>query len=207
MQLYIFPPSPNSLRCQAVANQLGIDLELVPLDLSKGAHMDERYVRLNPNHKIPTLVDRDFVLWESGAIMLYLAQMKPEAGLIPNDPQRRAKMAQWLFWNTAHFGPACGTFITENLVKKILNLGDPDPDALAKGKDEFARFAKVISDHLDGKDFVVGDSMSLADHAIASWFVHADSSGYPLAGFDTLTKWAGNVLESEPWRRALAVII
>ena len=123
MQLYYFPPSPNSLRCQAVANQLGIKLELIQVDLHSGAQMSDDFIALNPNHKIPTLVDGDFVLWESGAIMSYLAEAQPDNNLIPDNLQDRARMAQWSYWNYAHWGAVCGIFIFENLVKKVMNLG------------------------------------------------------------------------------------
>ena len=111
MQLYVFPPSPNSLRCQVVANQLGIELELIPLDLAGGAQTSDEFIALNPNHKIPTLVDGDFVLWESTAIMIYLCHKNPGSGLIPEDIRERSQAVQWMSWNTAHWGPACGIFI------------------------------------------------------------------------------------------------
>lgn len=206
MQLYVFPPSPNSLRCQAVANQLGIELELIPLDLGSGAQNSPEFLALNPNHKIPTLVDGDFSLWESGAIMAYLAEKKPGNALTPADPQGRAKVAQWVYWNGAHWGPACGIFVFEHLVKKIFNMGDPDPAQLKKGAEDFARFATVLNDHLKGRDALVGDSMTAADHAVASWLVHAEGASYPLEGHDEIARWSGQILASAPWQQALATI-
>ena len=206
MQLYVFPPSPNSLRCQAVANQLGIELELITVDLGGHAQMDAEFVALNPNHKIPTLVDGDFVLWESSAIMMYLAQVKPDNDLIPGDLQDRARMAQWLFWNTAHWGPTCGIFTFENLVKKIMNIGEPDPAQLVKGQEEFTRFGTVLNDHLKGRDTLVGSSVTPADHAIASWLVHAEGGGMPLNDYAEITRWSGKILGSAAWQEALATI-
>ena len=206
MQLYVFPPSPNSLRCQAVANQLGIELELISVDLAGGAQMNADFVALNPNHKIPTLVDGDFVLWESGAIMLYLARMKPGNDLAPEDLQARASMAQWLFWNASHWGPTCGIFTFENLVKKILNIGEPDPAELQRGRQEFARFGTVLNDHLKGRDTLVGNSTTLADHAVVSWLVHADGAGLPLDDYAEITRWSGNILGSPAWQEALATM-
>jgi glutathione S-transferase len=206
MQLYIFPPSPNSLCCQAVANQAGIELELVPVDLPGGGHMDPEFVSLNPNHKIPTLVDGDFSLWESCAIMLYLAQQAPDSNQIPDDPRQRAQMAQWMFWKNAHFGPACGTFLFENIVKKIFDMGEPDPAQLEKGSEEFHRYASVLNDHLQGRDYMVGDSVTLADHALATWMVHAEAAGYPKENYAELARWSQGILGSAAWKKALAVI-
>ncbi|KJV04997.1 glutathione S-transferase family protein, partial [Methylocucumis oryzae] len=72
MKLYHFPISPNSRRVVAVIHHLGLECELIALDLSKGEHLTPEFISLNPNHMIPTLVDGDTVLWESNAIMQYL---------------------------------------------------------------------------------------------------------------------------------------
>ena len=206
MQLYVFPPSPNSLRCQVVANQVGLDLELITVDLHTGAQMNADFVALNPNHKIPTLVDGDFVLWESCAIMLYLARMQPDNNLIPDNLQDRTRMAQWSYWNASHWGPACGIFTFENLVKKIMNIGDPDPAQLAKGEEEFNRLGTVLNDHLKGREALVGNSITLADHAVVSWLVHAEAANLPLDDYSEITRWSGNILGSAPWQEALATI-
>lgn len=206
MQLYVFPPSPNSLRCQAVANQLGLELDLVTIDLGSGEQMNEDFVALNPNHKIPTLVDGDLVLWESSAIMLYLAGKKPGNDLVPEEPQARARMMQWLFWNECHWGPTCGIFTFENIVKKIMNLGDPDAAQLERGRQELARFGTVLNEHLKGRTTLAGDSVTPADHAVASWLVHAEMASLPLDNLDEITRWSGNILGSPAWQDALATI-
>ncbi len=206
MQLYVFPPSPNSLCCQAAANQAGIELEIVPVDLPGGGHMAPEFIKLNPNHKIPTLVDGDFSLWESGAIMIYLAQQAPDCNQIPEDPKERAQMAQWMFWKTAHFGPACGIFTFENIVKGMFEMGDPDPDQLAKGGEEFARYASVLNQHLQGRDYIVGNSLSLADHAIVTWLVHAEAAKLPMSEYGEIQRWCKGILASDAWQKALATI-
>lgn len=206
MQLYTFPPSPNSLRCQAVANQLGIELELIPLDLTKQEHLTPEFIALNPNHKIPTLVDGDFVLWESGAIMLYLAQSKPGNELLPGALQERVRMAQWLFWNTAHWSAACGAIAYEKLVKDMLGLGAPDQAKLNEALENLARFGAVLNAHLKGRAALVGDGATLADHAIVSWLPHAERLELPLAEFAEIRRWSADLLGAPAWRQALATI-
>lgn len=205
MKLYTFPASPNSLRVFAVAHELGLDLEMVPVDLTKGEHMKPEFLKLNPNHKIPTLVDGDFVLWESGAIMLYLAY-KAGGRLIPADPKPRAQMHQWLAWNTAHMGPACQIFLFENFVKGLFNLGEPDAKRLAQGADEFARFGAVLNAHLKGRRHLVGDSTTIADHHVCAVFVHAGLCGMPVAQFAEIQRWCGEMTATAPWQKALAVL-
>lgn len=206
MKLYVFPPSPNSLRCQAVANQLGLQPELITVDLMSGAQMDAEFTALNPNHKIPTLVDGDFMLWESSAIMLYLAQIQPGNKLIPENLRDRTRMSQWLYWNACHWGPTCGIFTFENLVKKHLNMGEPDPAQLEKGRQECSRFGTVLNDHLKGRETLAGDSVTLADHAVASWLVHSEVAGIPVDDYGEITRWSGNILGSPAWQDALATI-
>ena len=206
MQLYVFAPSPNSLCCQAVANHAGLDVEIINVDLSAGAHMQPDFIALNPNHKIPTLADGDFVLWESGAVMAYLAQQAPESGLMPADARLSGQVLQWLFWRTAHFGPACGVYTFERLVKPMFGMGETDEQAIENVADDFHRFSQVLNEHLRGRDCMVGDQVTIADHAIVSWLYCAEPAGYPLQDYAEIQRWAGAMLSSSAWQDALATI-
>lgn len=206
MQLYVFPPSPNSLCCQAVANHCGIELDIVPIDLAKGEQMQAEFVKLNPNHKIPTLVDDGFSLWESSAIILYLAEQAGERKLIPDDVRLRAQMTQWMFWKTAHFGPVCGIYTFENLVKPMLGIGEPDADKIANAGEDFHRYFSVLDQHLVDKQYVLGDSQSLADYSIVSWLVHAEGAAFPMQDYNEIKRWAADMLAGDSWKSALATI-
>jgi glutathione S-transferase len=83
MRLYLFPPSSRALGVVALKNYLALDCELWPIDLGRGDQLVPEYVALNPNRKMPTLDDDGFVVWESNAIMFYLATKRPERGLWP----------------------------------------------------------------------------------------------------------------------------
>lgn len=206
MQLYVFPPSPNSLCCQAVANHAGIDVEIVNVDLGGGEQMQPDFVTLNPNHKIPTLKDGDFVLWESGAIMLYFAGLSAQSQLLPQDKKQELQVMQWLFWRTAHFGSACGVYAFENLVKPSLGLGEPDQQAIEAGAENFHRFMAVLDGQVRGRDCVVGDNVTVADHAIVSWLYCAEPAQYPMDRYTEVQRWAGGLLSGEAWQQALASI-
>src|SRR5579862_4730772 len=131
MKLYGFPPSPNTWKVRAIANYLHIPLELELVDLTKGGQRAPAYLALNPTGRTPTLVDGDFTLSESNAIMTYIAGRKPNA-LWPTDPRTRADIARWLFWQLGHWGAdACVPLTFQRLVKKILNLGPPDAAVVA----------------------------------------------------------------------------
>src|SRR5262245_44194710 len=93
IELYVFPPSPRAFKVLAVANHLGLDYEIRFLDLPKGAHKTPQYAALNPNVRMPTLKDGDYVVWEANAIGQYLAGKKPDAGLLPRDERARLDVA------------------------------------------------------------------------------------------------------------------
>ena len=97
MKLYGFPPSPNTWKVRAVAAHLGIPLELEFVDLTKGGSHSPDYLALNPSGRTPTLVDGDFKLWESTAIMQYLASQKPNS-LWPDNARTRADIMRWQSW-------------------------------------------------------------------------------------------------------------
>ena len=111
MRLYYHPRSSNSRRVLLTAHHLGLNLELAMVDLSRGEHKTPEFLRLNPNGKIPILVDRAFQLWESHAIMQYLADDSPEQDIYPREVSARADVNRWLFWSAYHFAPAAGLII------------------------------------------------------------------------------------------------
>jgi len=200
MKLYHFPISPNSRRVIAVLHHLDIACELKPVDLVKGEQLQDDYLKLNPNHMIPVLVDDDFVLWESNAIMHYLCSKVPSTPLFPAEPKTRADVTRWQFWQTGHFGRACGIFIFEHIIKSALNLGEPDANELAKGTDYFHRFAKVLEGHLQGRDWLVGDETTLADLSVGSFLDLADMAHYPMAGYHEIQRWYGAIEQLPCWQ-------
>jgi len=94
MKLYSFPPSPNTWKVRAVAAHLGIPLEVEFVDLTKGASHSPDYLAINPTGRTPALVDGDFKLWESVAIMQYVASKTPNA-LWPDNARARADITRW----------------------------------------------------------------------------------------------------------------
>jgi glutathione S-transferase len=120
IEIYAFPPSPRAFKVMAVANHLGLDWTLRMLDLPKGGHKTPQYEALNPNLRMPTLKDGDYVLWESNAICQYLASKKPESGLLPKDERARIDVTRWQFWDVAHWDPTCAIFAVEYVVKPFV---------------------------------------------------------------------------------------
>lgn len=200
MKLHHFPISPNSRRVVAVLHHLGLECELHAVNLVKGEQMQPEFLHLNPNHMIPTLVDGDFVLWESNAIMQYLCSKVPDNSLLPADPKTHADIVRWQFWQVAHFGRACGVFIFEHILKNALNLGGPDAQELAKATESFHRFAKVLEGHLTGREWLVGDTFTLADFSVASLLDLAALAHYPIAGYAEILRWYNAIEQIPAWQ-------
>jgi glutathione S-transferase len=200
MKLHHFPISPNSRRVIAVLHHLGLECELHAVNLLKGEQMQPEFLQLNPNHMIPTLIDGDFVLWESNAIMQYLCSKVPDNSLLPTDPQTHADIVRWQFWQTAHFGRACGVFIFEHIIKKALNLGEPDAQELVKATENFHRFAKILENHLTGREWLVGDTLTLADYSVGSFLDLAAMAHYPIAGYTEIARWYKAIEQIPAWQ-------
>lgn len=198
MKLYAFPPSPNTWKVRAVAAQLGIPLELEFVDLTKPRTAD--YLAINPTGRTPTLVDGDFTLWESSAIMQYLAGRKANS-LWPDDARIRADIMRWQSWQLAHWSnEACGPLIFQRMVKKIVNLGPPDEAIVAKGIEAFHREARVLDAHLAEQPYLVGTGITLADFAVVAPLVYAKEAELPVAPYARLRDWSARVLALPAWR-------
>ncbi len=204
IELYVFPPSPRAFKVMAVANHLGIDTKLHFVDLVKGDQNTPEYAALNPNMRMPTLKDGDYVLWESNAIAQYLAEKEPEIGLLPRDERTRLDVTRWQFWDLAHWDPACAVFIFENVVKSVLKLGEPDAMALAKGVESFQRVAKVLDGQLKGKQFVTGATLTVADFSLGAPLNLAGAAGLPLDSYAEIKRWYGTLQSLPAWQKTLA---
>jgi len=189
MKLYGFPPSPNTWKVRAVAAHLGIPLELELVDLTKGGSHTPGYLAINPSGRTPTLVDGDFKLGESTAIMQYLASQKPNA-LWPNDARTRADIMRWQSWNL------------NRPVKKLLNLGPPDEAVLAKAAEAFHKDAKVIDAHLAKQPYLVGKEITLADFSAAAGLFYAKEAELPLGPYARIQEWFGRVSALPAWRES-----
>lgn len=200
MKLYMNPLSPNVRRVRLTAAVLGIPLEEKVLDFAKGEHKNPEYLALNPNGAVPTLVDGDFVLTESRAIMQYLASKKPEAGLIPRDEQARAEVTRWQFWDASHFSPQLGALTYEKLIKPMMGMGEPDQRKIDEATANFRRFAGVLERHLAGSPFVVGNGLTIADLTIATSLMYAKRTDVPLGEFPNVQAWFARITAMDAWK-------
>ncbi len=200
MKLYGFPRSPNTWKVRAVAAHLGIPLEFEDVDLSKGASHTPDYLALNPTGRTPTLVDGDFKLWESTAIMQYLASQKPNS-LWPDDATTRADIMRWQSWSLAHFGKeGCEPLLFQRVVKQVFNLGPPDEAIIAQSLECFDRDATVLDAHLAKQPYLVGKEVTLADFSVAAILFYAERASLPVAPYTHVKDWLARVSALPCWR-------
>ena len=199
MQLYYSPISSNSRRVLLAADHLGIELDLVDIDLLSPE--DRRRLQdVNPNAKVPVLVDDGFVLPESCAIMQYLADGKPGQTLYPTEPLARADVNRWMFWGCQHFTQPIGQIAWENVWKKMVNGEGADMAVLAHGAANLARAATVLDRHVADRSWLAGEHVTLADYAVAAPLIVSERARLPLDDYPHLLAWYARVQALPAWR-------
>ena len=201
MKIHHSPFSSNARKALMTAIQLGVDFDPVLVDLAKGEQRKPDFLALNPNGKVPVLVDGDFVLFESQAIMAYLADKTPGQTLYPTDLRARADVNKWLFWSANHWGPSIAIFNWERVVKKFLGLGEPDAGHIARGEALFHEFAKVLDAHLADREWISGKGVSLADIAIGCPLMVTVPAQIPITPYANIQKWFARVQELDSWKK------
>lgn len=197
MKLYSMQASNNCRRVNATILHLGLSVEHIETNMADIKKPE--YLAQNPNGKVPMLVDGDFVLWESRAIMQYLASTKPSA-FWPNDAKGQANIARWQFWEAAHLSRGTGAFAFENLFKRIFMKQDPDPVALKAGEKEFHTFAPVLNAQLETHKFVTGAEVTLADFSVGACFSYAEASALPWGDYKHIRAWWDRMNEIPAWK-------
>src|SRR5262249_51983578 len=147
------------------------------------------------------LEDGDFVLWESNAIIQYLAARSGDHGLWPSQPKGQADVSRWQCWELAHWGPACSTLVFERFVKKFFGQGDPNPTEVARGEQEFHRYAGVLDSPLRRQDWLVGSAVTLADVSVGAWLVYGQY--YPVGQYRAIFRWYERLEALPAWTKAL----
>lgn len=190
--------TPNGYKASIALEELALPYELHVLDLAGGEQKRDWFLKINPNGRIPAIVDRDegdFAVFESGAILLYLAE---KAGrLIPADARGRSRVIQWLMFQMGGLGPMMGqaNVFFRYLPEKI-------PTAIARYQREGRRLLEVLDRRLAEGEYLAGD-YSIADIANFAWARTHEWSGIDVSGLDHLRRWLDAVAARPAVRRGL----
>jgi len=199
MKLYAIVGSPNSRKVLAVANHLDVELDIEYLDLFAGDARTPAYTALNPNAMVPTLTDGDLKLWESNAIIQYLADKSTDNLLFPQQLAQRADIVRWQSWELAHFNQAFGTLALEAIAKPSFMNTQGDAAVINWAKGQLNRFASVLNNHMQGRAYVVGDNVTLADYSMIHVEFFKESVPFDWAPYPHLNQYFERMRQSEHW--------
>ena len=154
MRLYTFTITPNNRKVEAFVRHFDLDVEIHHVSFKDKETQRADYLAINPMGRVPALTDGDFRLWESNAILTYLATMFPATKALPTDPRGRADVDRWLHWQSCHLMPAMGALKVSD--EKDIHTVTP--------------LLKVLDQQLRGKDYLLG-SLTVADFAIVAYLI------------------------------------
>ncbi len=180
--------TPNSVRVPIALEELGLPYTLSPVNVRKGEQKQPSYLAINPNGKVPVLVDTDgpggapLTLSESGAILIYLAEKTGK--LLPTDGAARFRVFEQMFFHLTGIGPAMGQ---AGYFQK--QAPEPSPLARARFETEVARVMRVLDGTLAERAYVAGDAFSIADIAHFGWMWRRDFADVDLALYPNVQRW------------------
>lgn len=166
----------------------GVKYDLTSIDFSKKEQKSEWYMKLNPNGRIPTIVDRgnnDFIVFESGAILWYLA--KKYGKFLPENENRQSEVLQWIMFQMGGVGPMMGQAMYFQRIAEP--QGHRDEFAIKRYRDESRRLLEVLDRQLEGKEYIIGDQYTIADMSLYPWARSYYWAKVSVEGLDNLQKW------------------
>ena len=148
---------------------------------------------------MPALVDGDLKLWEANAIMCHLAR-KAGSDLWPRDERRQIELTRWLTWNSEHFTRHAGTLYFQYIIKPKFGLGARTTPRSRKRPVSVRQFAGVLNDHLRGRKYILGDTLTVVDFAVGITLPYAETAHIPVAEFPEVQRWHARLNELPAWR-------
>ncbi len=197
MKLYSSRFSPNCRKVHGVLAHTGLEFDEQRIDLRNGEQKEPEFLGVNPNGKVPALVDGETVLWESNSIACYVAS-KADSELWPKSNQRYDIM-RWLFWETSHWTPAIGTLIGQ----RIFSPDNPDQAIIDQGLADFRKWAAVLDGHLDSRKYLSGDGLTVADFAVGVWLGYTAVCELPVSEFTNIENWYRGLTEMPAWNQVV----
>ncbi len=195
-------PTPNGRKVAVMLEECGLPYTASFIDILAGDQLQPEFLARNPNNKHPVIVDphgpagRPITVWESGAILLYLAEKC--GALIPRDPERRVEMLKWLFFQVANQGPMAGQYAHFGFyAREEFHY----PYAIARFRNELDRQAAILDDHLAAHEYVA-DEYSIADIALLPYSVSAFVAGE--SARPNITRWKRALLSRDAVRRGMS---
>lgn len=202
-----FWPTPNGKKVTILLEELGLPFNVIPCNIGRGDQFTAEFLKINPNHRMPVLVDNDpadgglpLSVFESGAIMLYLAEKTGR--FLPTDVRGRADVVQWLIWQMANQGPKLGE--TGHFLRLGKDKGDQSY-AIRRFTDEANRLYGVLNNRLCDRRYLAGDQYTIADMISYPWSVNWKAQGQDIEEFPYLKRWLTELMNRPAVARGMAV--
>jgi GST-like protein len=202
-----FWPTPNGKKVTILLEEAAIPYRIIPCNIGRGDQFTAEFLRMNPNHRMPTMVDHapvgggdPIVVFESGAIMMYLAEKVGK--FFPQDTRGKYAVTEWLIWQMANQGPKsgeCGHF---------RRLGDKQGDqsyAVRRFTDEVNRLYGVLNNRLYVSKYLAGDQYTIADMISYPWTVNWKAQGQDIEEFPYFKRWFEELGARPGVQRGMAV--
>jgi glutathione S-transferase len=197
IKLYTFHLSTNGRKVHMALEEAKAAYEISPVNLMKGEQKNPEYLKLNPNGKVPTLIDDGLVMWESVAILLYLAEKFPAANLLPAAAADRARAFQWAVWQPTTFGAPASTLFRQ---MRFTPEGQRDQKVIDQARAEVSKNAEILAGGLQGRDYLAG-TFSIADMALMPYlYVLAELGVLPAA----VDAYYQRLAARPSWKKVLA---
>jgi GST-like protein len=210
LQLYSLP-TPNGVKVSIMLEEIGLPYEAHAIDIMKNESWTPEFLSLNPNGKIPAIVDphgpdgKPFGLWESGAILVYLASKTGQ--LMPVDVAQRYEVLQWVFFQMGSVGPMFGQL---GFFHKFAGKDYEDKRPFERYRAESQRLLGVLETRLEGRDWIMGDEYTIADISLMGWVRNLVNfyGAREIVGFDSLKHvppWLDRCLARPAVQRGLTI--
>ena|SRR5689334_22036959 len=200
IKLYGDPRSGNTRKVRWAFEELGVSYELVMIDLGQREQRSASYLNVNPNGRVPTIDDDGFVLWESDAILWYLADNHGRGRIVPESVRERALVQQWMSWNMNHLAEVA---YRPRVMRRVAARAGTTYDQA-----EHARLVAaappvlaILEGHLAGREFLVGDRFSIADLAVGMNVSYGVEEGIALAQFGNIRNWFERLTARPAWQK------
>lgn len=204
IDLYTWP-TPNGHKIHIMLEETGLDYRVIPVDINKGDQFEPAFLEISPNNKMPAMVDphgpggEPFSLFESGAILIYLAEKTGQ--FMPTELRARHTALQWLMFQMGSIGPMLGQAHHFRVYAK-----EKIPYAIERYTNEATRLYHVLDRRLEMSEWVGGPDYTIADMAIWPWLRRPERQGQNLANFPHLERWWHEMVERPAVQRALTVL-
>jgi glutathione S-transferase len=201
LKIYATPLSANGRKVLAVSRHLGLSPEIHEVNVYRGEGLSPKYLAINPSGKIPTLVDGEFVLSESNAILMYLAEVHAANRLWSSESRQRGRIAQWLFWESAHWQPTLIALLTELVGHRLLPERIPKPRQPPDWSSALVQpLLKALETGLGAREFLAGPAATIADFSVAGMTTYFRAADFPFERFPKIAQWHARIESLDSWR-------